>query len=96
MPVSLRGLNHRRLLGAEPAREWRANLRQINLSARQIGVGIPNGAEHVGLRARTHDQAKHWVFFLECSKCLRRCHEDGGAKKLAVRAPGQASFAAKC
>ena len=47
------GMTWRRPITAGAMRQWRPWLEEVNREVRQLGVAVPGGVEHVGLRART-------------------------------------------
>ena len=51
------GMTWRRLIAAGTMREGRPRMEELNLEARQYGVGVSEGVEHVALRARIHHEA---------------------------------------
>ena len=55
------GMTWRRVITAETMREWRLRIETLNLGAKQYGVGVSGGVEHVALRTRIHHEAGKWV-----------------------------------
>ena len=86
----------RRVLTAGAVRQWRPRLEEVFRSERQYGVAVSGGVEHVGLRAKIHHQAGHWVIAMDFSNAFNSVSRKSIFEELPKRAPGLAPFVAKC
>ena len=64
------GMTWRRLIAAGTMREWRPRMEELNLEARQYGVGVLGGVEHAALRARIHHEAGNWIIQKDASNAF--------------------------
>ena len=60
----------RRLITAGAMRQQRPRLREVKREARQFGVAVPGGVEHVGPRARTLLETGNWLLITDCSNAF--------------------------
>lgn len=90
------GMTWRRLLAAGTMRQWRPRMEELNIEARQYGVGVAGGVEHVALRARVHHEAGNWVIQTDASNAFNSILRKPMLEQVASCTPALTGFVAKC
>ena len=77
-------------------RQWRPRLEDTNRAARQFGVGVRGGVEHVALRARVQHEAINWLILTDCSNAFSLVNRTAVCAEAATSVPALTPFIAKC
>ena len=77
-------------------REWRPRMEELNLEARQYGVGVSGGVEHVALRTQIHHEAGNWIFQTDVSNAFNSVFRKPMLEQVAACTPALTRFVAKC
>ena len=86
----------RRLITAGAMRQWRPVLEEGNREVRQFGVALPDGVEHLRLRARMLHETGKWLVFTDCSNAFNTVKRKEVLAEAANCVPALTPFVAKC
>ena len=76
--------------------EWRPRIEELNIEARQYGVGVSGGVEHVAQRARIHHETGNWIIQTDASSAFNSVFWNPMLEQVAACTPAPTGFVAKC
>lgn len=76
--------------------QWQSWLEEANREVRQLGVAVPGGVEHVGLRARTLHETSNLLNITDCSNAFITVNATSVFAKAANGMPVLTLVVAKC
>ena len=71
-------------------------MEKLNLEARQYGVGVSGGVEHVALRARIHHAAGNRIIQTDASNAFNSVFRKPMLEQVAACTPAFTGFVVKC
>ena len=71
-------------------------MEEVNLEARQYGVGASGGVEHVALLARIHHEVGSWTIQTDASTAFNSVFRKPMVEQVAACTPTLTGFVAKC
>ncbi|CAN0399642.1 unnamed protein product, partial [Scytosiphon promiscuus] len=66
------------------------------LEARQYGIGVSRGVEHLALRARIHHEEGNWIIHTDASNVLNSVLRKPMLKRVAACTPALTGLVTKC
>ena len=71
-------------------------MEELYLEARQYGVRVSGGVEHVALRARIHHEEGNWLIQTDASNAFNSVFRKPMLEQMAVCTPALTRFVAEC